>query len=275
MTAVPDILLNDGARMPQIGFGVFQMPIDETERQVASAIGQGYRAVDTAKFYGNEEGVGAAVRESDDWIFVTTKLWNGDHGYDTALRAFDASMTRLGIDKLDLYLIHWPLPSLDKYVETWRALVRLQEEGRVGSIGVSNFTVEHLERIIDDSGVVPVTNQIELHPHFQQSRLRDFHAERGIATTSWSPLGRSAALGDEAIAALARKHGRTPAQIILRWHVQLGLIAIPKSSSPERQAENIALFDFALDADDMAAIGRLDNSDGRIGPDPEQLGPPQ
>lgn len=272
MTDYPTITLNDGHTMPQLGLGVWQMPAEETERLGANAIRLGYRAIDTAAFYQNEEGVGAAVRGSDETIFVTSKLWNAEHGYDKALKAFDASFARLGLDWLDLFLIHWPVPREDLYVETWQALVRLREEGRVRSIGVSNFNAEHLERIIDDSGVVPAVNQIELHPGFQQRMLRDFHAAHGIVTESWSPLGRAQALGDPAIGRIAAKHGKSPAQVVLRWHIQLGLAVIPKTGSTERLAENLAAFDFALDTDDMAAIAALDRPDGRIGPDPATFG---
>ncbi len=271
MTEQTHLTLNDGRTMPQLGYGVFQIPENETEQLVRSAIEIGYRAVDTAAFYGNERGVGAAVRDSDDWIFVTTKLWNADHGYDRALRAFDASYAALGLDTIDLYLIHWPVPRQDLYVETWKALIRLREEGRVSSIGVSNFTMEHLERIIHDTGVVPAVNQIELHPKFQQVEQRAFHEENGIVATSWSPLGRGALLDDPVITAMARKHGRTPAQVVIRWHLDNGLTVIPKTANPARQAENLAVFDFALDAEDMHAIAALDRPEGRIGPDPDTL----
>jgi 2,5-diketo-D-gluconate reductase A len=267
----PYLPLSDGRTLPQIGYGVFQVPPDTTEQLVGQAISAGYRAVDTAAFYGNERGVGAAVRATDATIFVTTKLWNEDQGYDRALRAFDRSFDLLGLDWIDLYLIHWPVPRQDLFAETWKALIRLRDERRVRSIGVSNFTMEHLERIIHDTGVVPAVNQIELHPGFQQVELRAFHEENGIATISWSPLGRGAGLLDPVIGRIARKHGKTPAQAILRWHVQNGLAVIPKSSSPERQAENLAIFDFALDDEDMKAIAGLDRLDGRIGPDPETL----
>jgi 2,5-diketo-D-gluconate reductase A len=271
MTDQPTLQLNDGRAIPQLGYGVFQIPPEETDELVRQAIEAGYDAVDTAAFYGNESGVGQAVRGTDRTIFVTTKLWNGDQGYDQALRAFDTSFDALGLDWIDLYLIHWPVPRQDLYVETWKALVRLREEGRVKSIGVSNFTVEHLERIIDDSGIVPAVNQIELHPHFQQTDLRAFHEQNQIVTTSWSPLGRGAVLEDPVIRRLADKHGKSPAQVILRWHVENGLSVIPKSSSRARQEENLAIFDFALDQEDMAAIAALDRPDGRIGPDPETL----
>ena len=272
MTDQPSLTLNDGRTMPQVGLGVWQIAPEETAARVASAIDLGYRAVDTATIYGNEQGVGAAVKASAHAIFVTSKLWNSEQGRDATLRAFDKTMETLGLDRLDLYLIHWPIPARDLYVETWRTLIRLRDEGRVGSIGVSNFKVEHLRRIIDATGVVPVTNQIELHPSFQQGELRAFHAEHGIATTSWSPLGRGAALDDPEIGAIARRLGRTPAQIILRWHVQSGLIVIPKASSEARQAENLDVFGFDLAEEDMRRIAALDRADGRIGPDPETFG---
>lgn len=274
MTDQPRITLNDGSKMPQLGFGVFLVPPEDTKRLVADAIDLGYQAIDTATFYQNEAEVGQAVRESGKQPFLTTKLWNGDQGYDRALRAFDASYNALGVDVIDLYLIHWPKPAQDLYVETWKALVRLRDEGRVRTIGVSNFTMAFLERIIHDSGVVPAVNQIELHPHFQQVELRAFHDENGIVTTSWSPLGRGGVgsdLADPVIARIADKHGKSPAQIILRWHVENGLTVIPKSSSRARQAENLDIFGFSLDADDMRAIAEIDRADGRIGPDPELL----
>jgi len=268
----PRIALNDGRQMPQLGYGVFKVPPEDTERLVADAIDVGYRAVDTAAMYRNEAGVGRAVRASGEQVFVTTKLWNADQGYDRTLRAFDASYDALGLDALDLYLIHWPVPSQDLYVESWKALVRLRDEGRVKTIGVSNFTMSQLERIIHDSGgVVPAVNQIELHPHFQQVELRAFHDENYIVTTSWSPLGRGGALSDPLIIEIARKHQKTPAQIIIRWHIDNGLAVIPKSSSRARQAENLDVFDFSLDAEDMHAIAGIDRVDGRIGPDPDLL----
>jgi len=268
----PRIALNDGRQMPQLGYGVFKVPPEDTERLVADAIDVGYRAVDTAAMYRNEAGVGRAVRASGEQVFVTTKLWNADQGYDRTLRAFDASYDALGLDALDLYLIHWPVPSQDLYVESWKALVRLRDEGRVKTIGVSNFTMSQLERIIHDSGgVVPAVNQIELHPHFQQVELRAFHDENYIVTTSWSPLGRGGALSDPLIIEIARKHQKTPAQIIIRWHIDNGLAVIPKSSSRARQAENLDVFDFSLDAEDMHAIAGIDRADGRIGPDPDLL----
>lgn len=266
-TTQPHILLNDGTTMPQLGLGVWQTPADETAAIVRHAIAAGYLAVDTAAIYKNEEGVGDGLSDHPD-IYVTTKLWNDDQGYDTTLRAFDTSLRKLGRETLDLYLIHWPKPAEGKYVETWKALVALQKDGRVQSIGVSNFRAEDLDRIIDATGVAPAVNQIELHPRFQQHALRAHNAQHGIHTESWSPLGQGKILEDPIIAKIAGKHGRTPAQVIIRWHIDSGLIVIPKSATPKRIDENIAVFDFALDAEDMQQIASLDRADGRIGPDP-------
>jgi 2,5-diketo-D-gluconate reductase A len=265
--AQPTLALNDGSAMPQFGLGVFQTPPDATERIVRMAVGEGYRLVDTASMYRNEDGVGKALLGRTE-VFVTTKLGNSDHGFDEALRAFDVSMRRLGRDRLDLFLIHWPRPRADRYVESWKALVRLQKEGRVRSIGVSNFNRDHLERIIAETGVTPAVNQIELHPRFQQRALREFHDRRGIRTESWSPLGRGGLLGEAAIVGIAAKHRKTPAQVVIRWHLDSGLIAIPKTVRDERLKENIGALDFRLDDDDMRRVGALDSPDGRIGPDP-------
>ena len=269
MTAKPQptLSLNDGATMPQFGLGVFQTPPDETEQIVRMAVGAGYRLVDTAAMYRNEQGVGDALAGRAD-VFVTTKLGNSDHGFDATLRAFDASMKRLGRDRLDLYLIHWPRPRAGLYVESWKALVRLQKDGRVRSIGVSNFTRDHLERVIAETGVTPAVNQVELHPRFQQRALRAYHDEQGIRTESWSPLGRGGLLGEGAIAAVAAKHGKTPAQAVIRWHLESGLIVIPKTVRSERLKENIGALDFRLDEDDLRRIDALDLPSGRIGPDP-------
>ena len=261
------LALIDGAVMPQFGLGVFQTPPDATERIVRMAVDEGYRLVDTASMYRNEDGVGKALLKRTD-VFVTTKLGNSDHGFDEALRAFDASVRKLGRDRLDLYLIHWPRPRADRYVESWKALIRLQKEGRVGSIGVSNFNRDHLERIIAQTGVAPAVNQIELHPRFQQRALRAFHDRREIRTESWSPLGRGALLGEAGIVGIAAKHRKTPAQVVIRWHLDSGLIAIPKTVRLERLKENIGALDFRLDADDMRRIEALDSPDGRVGPDP-------
>lgn len=271
MSKVPPIILNNGVEMPQLGFGVWQVPDAEAEKAVATALEAGYRSIDTAAIYGNEEGTGKAVAASGiarEKLFVTTKLWNADHGYDAALRAFDASLDKLGLDYLDLYLIHWPLPSKDSYVDTYKALEKIYADGRAKAIGVSNFLPEHLERLLGETSIIPAVNQIELHPHLQQRAAREFHAEQGIATEAWSPLGQGKGLLEvPAIVAIAQKHGRTPAQIVLRWHVQLGNVVIPKSVTPSRIVENIAVFDFELDVEDIAAISAL-NEDRRLGPDP-------
>lgn len=261
-----DVTLNDGRRMPQLGLGVWRTPADDAARVVAAALDAGYRAVDTASAYNNEDGVGQGLAGRD--VFLTTKLWNVDQGYDEALRAFDASAKRLGREEIDLYLIHWPAPQKGRFVDSWKALVRLQKDGRAKSIGVSNFTEAHLARIIDETGVTPAVNQIELHPRFQQRALRAFHERHGIHTESWSPLGQGQLLQDPAIGAIARRIGKTPAQVIIRWHLDSGLIVIPKTVTPERLRENIAVFDVALEAADLAAIAGLDSPAGRIGPDP-------
>jgi len=272
MTTVPTLAMNDGHSIPQLGFGVFQIPQDETEVAVTTALQEGYRLIDTAQGYRNEEGVGAALAASDvprDEVFVTTKLTNSEQGYDKTMAAFDASMTKLGLDVLDLFLIHWPLPMFDQYVDTWRALEKLQADGRVSSIGVSNFEIEHLERLAAETDVVPAVNQVELHPQFPQAELRAYHAEHGILTESWGPIGQGKGLlENEHIQTVARAKDRTPAQVVLRWHIQLGLVVIPKSVTPSRIAENFALFDFELDDDDMATIAKVDSGE-RLGADPK------
>ncbi len=266
-TAQLFVSLNDGARMPQFGLGVWPTPEDVTASVVREALAAGYLAVDTASIYNNEQGVGDAL-EDHAGIYLTTKLWNGDQGFDEALQAFDASAKRLRRETVDLYLIHWPAPRKDRYVDSWKALVRLQQEGRAKSIGVSNFPTDCLQRIIDATGVVPAVNQVELHPRFQQRALREFHGQHGIATESWSPLGQGKLLDDPVLGEIARKHGKTAAQVVIRWHLDSGLIVIPKSVRAERLRENIDVFDFALDADDKSRIAALDTPDGRIGPDP-------
>jgi 2,5-diketo-D-gluconate reductase A len=276
MSEAPTITLNDGHVMPQLGYGVFKIPLDETEAAVAVALQTGYRSIDTAAMYGNEAGVAAAIRTAGvarDDLFITTKLNNDAHGYEAALRACEASRQRLALDYLDLYLIHWPLPPRDLYVETWRALVHLQAEGLVRSIGVSNFEPEHLVRIMDASGVTPALNQIELHPYLTQQALQDFCRSRGIATEAWSPIARGGELlRDSLITSLAEKYGKTPAQIVIRWHLDLGNVVIPKSVTPRRIVENFNVGDFELAFDDIEAISGL-NRDARIGPDPMTFNP--
>lgn len=271
MGQVPEVKLSGGVSIPQVGYGVFQIPPAETARAVAAALDSGYRSIDTAAAYGNEAGVGDAVRASGiprEDLFVTTKVWNSDHGYDSTLAAFDRSLRALRMDHVDLYLIHWPLPGRDRYLETWRALEHLLAEGRVRAIGVSNFHVPHLQRLIDSANVVPAVNQIELHPYLPQTHLRTFHAENGIATEAWSPLAQGALLADQAITGLSSKYGKSPAQIVLRWHVQLGTVVIPKSVTPARMRENIDVFDFELAEDDLLVLAELDNGT-RVGPDPD------
>ena len=269
---IPTIALNNGVEIPQLGFGVFLVPQAETKAAVSTALETGYRHIDTAKLYDNEAAVGAAIAESGiprDELFVTTKVWNTEQGYDEAIASFDASMDRLGLDTLDLLLIHWPVPKQDRYVETWRAFEKLAADGRVRAIGVSNFTVAHLQRLFDETDTVPAVNQIELHPLLPQTELRTFHAEHGIVTEAWSPLARGGSvLTDPVIAQIAARVGKTPAQVILRWHIELANVVIPKSVTPSRVAENLDIFDFALGEADQAAIAEL--ADGtRIGPDPD------
>lgn len=274
MTAVPDVRLNSGVVMPQLGFGVWRISAGETEQIVRRALEVGYRSIDTAAMYGNEEGVGRAVAGSGlprDRVFVTSKLWNDRHGHDAARQAFDESRRALGLEFVDLYLIHWPVPSQDRYVETFRALAGLLDQGRLRAVGVSNFEPEHLRRVIEEVGVTPAVNQVELHPYLQQADLRAFHAEHGIATEAWRPLGRGGDLLQEpTVTGLAEKYGKTPAQVVLRWHLQLGNIVIPKSATPSRIAENFAVFDFELAEDDMATFGDLDEG-RRLGMHPNDV----
>lgn len=265
------ITLNDGTTIPQLGLGVWQVDHGITADVVGWAIKAGYRLIDTAEGYQNEEGVGEAIRAADvprSALYITSKLRNGAHERDAALRAFDDTMEKLGIEQIDLFLIHWPVPSRDKYVEAWKTLIELKQAGRIKSIGVSNFNRDHLERIIGETGEVPVANQIELHPRFQQRALREFHAAHGIHTESWSPLGSGRLLGDPTIARIAAKHGKSAAQTIIRWHLQQGLIVIPKSVRQDRIAANFDVFDFELDAQDLETIAGMDSADGRDGPNP-------
>jgi 2,5-diketo-D-gluconate reductase A len=268
--ASPSITLNDGNAIPQVGFGVFQTPPDETERAVTVAFEAGYRHVDTAAAYRNERGVGKAFAESGlarEDVFITTKLWNSDQGYDTTLKAFDASMDRLGLDYLDLYLVHWPLPARNTFVDTFKAFANLRDQGRVRSIGVSNFEPEHLRILVDATGIVPAVNQVELHPLLQQEELREVHAQLGIATEAWAPLGQGALLDNPKVTEVAERHRKTPAQVLIRWHIQLGNIVIPKSVTPERIVSNFDVFDLELSEQDVASISSL--GDGtRLGPDP-------
>ena len=272
---VPTITLNDQTTIPQLGFGVFQVPPDETAATVASALEVGYRHLDTAQMYQNEQGVGEAIAASGiarNELYVTTKLNNGFHRPDDARRAFDESLTRLGLDRVDLFLIHWPLPTRydGDFVSTWQTLVEFQKEGRATSIGVSNFQAAHLDRIIEETGVVPAVNQIEAHPFFGNEEVRAASAGHGIAVEAWSPIAQGKVNDDPTIQGIASRLGRTPAQVALRWHVQRGDIVFPKSMRAERMAENFAIFDFELSPEDMAAVTGLDRGEeGRLGPNPD------
>lgn len=271
MAAVPSLTLRDGNSIPQLGLGVWQVDPAITARVVSDAIAVGYRSIDTAEGYQNEEGVGEAIKRASvprSELFVTSKLRNGGHARDLALKSFDATMKALGLEQLDLFLIHWPVPSQGKYVEAWKTLVELKAAGRIRSIGVSNFNQDHLERIIGETGETPVVNQIELHPRFQQRDKRAFHKSNTIIIESWSPLGSGRMLDDATVGAIARKHGKSIAQVVIRWHLQEGLIVIPKTTHRERMVENFDVFGFELDADDMAKIGGLDQRDGRVGANP-------
>ncbi|WP_458318331.1 aldo/keto reductase [Mycolicibacterium brisbanense] len=266
----PRVTLNDGNSIPQVGLGVWQTPPDETERAVTAALQSGYRHIDTAAAYQNEVETGRALASAGvprDEVFLVTKLWNSDQGYDATLAAFEASLDRLGVDYLDLYLIHWPVPAKNAYVDTFKAFAHLRDQGRIRSIGVSNFEPEHLKFLIDSTGIVPAVNQIELHPLLPQRELREVHAQLGIATEAWSPLGQGSLLADPVITEIAAAHGKTPAQVLIRWHIQLGNIVIPKSVNPERIASNFDVFDFELSEQDIASIASLENGT-RLGPDP-------
>jgi len=269
---VPTVRLNNGNAMPQLGFGVFQVPEEQTTAAVSDALEVGYRSIDTAAAYGNEAAVGKALAGSGiarGELFVTTKLWNTDHGADKAPQAFARSLDQLGLDHVDLYLVHWPVPSKGLFVETWRALQDVYADGRAKAIGVSNFTAAHIGRLLAETDVVPAVNQVELHPFLPQDALRAMHAEHGIATEAWSPLGQGGELlRHPVLTGLADRHGVTPAQVVLRWHLQLGNIAIPKSVTPERIRSNFDVFGFELSQGDMAEVTGLD-SGRRLGPDPE------
>lgn len=275
MTTSPVLTFHDGNTIPQLGYGVWQVEDDVAEKVVVQAFEAGFRHIDTAKIYGNEAGVGRAIERSGltpEDIFVTTKLWNSDQGYESTLKAFEDSLESLGLDSLDLYLIHWEQPKQDKYVDTWKALIELQKRGRVKSIGVSNFTKEGLQRLIDETGVVPVINQIELHPFFNQAELRAFNNSLGVLTQAWSPLGQGGELLEHpVISAIAEKHEASPAQVVIAWHLALGNVVIPKSVTESRIQENYAALDVTLDPEDIQAINTLDRTaegGGRIGPDP-------
>jgi 2,5-diketo-D-gluconate reductase A len=268
---VPSIPLGSDVEIPQLGFGVFQVPPEDTAAVTARALQVGYRHIDTAAAYANEAGVGEAVRTSGldrDELFIVTKCWNSDQGHDSALRACETSLRRLGLHYVDLYLIHWPVPSRDLYVETWKAFIALRGRGLVRAIGVSNFQPGHLRRVIEETGVTPAVNQVELHPRLAQAELRRVHDELGVVTEAWSPLAQGQVLDDPVIAAIAERHGKTAGQVVLRWHLQLGNVVIPKSVTPARIAENFDVFDFELSAEDMSAIGGLDRGE-RIGPHPD------
>jgi 2,5-diketo-D-gluconate reductase A len=269
-TPIPTVTLNNGVRMPQLGFGVFQVPDDDTAAAVSAALAAGYRSIDTAAIYGNEAGTGRALAESGiarEELFVTSKVWVADLGYDATLAAYESSLEKLGLDYLDLYLIHWPAPATDGYLESWRALETLLRDGRVRAIGVSNFLPEHLEKLIGLGGTVPAVNQVELHPALQQRDVAASNAAHGVATEAWSPLAQGAVLREPAVTAIAADHGVSPAQVILRWHLQQGRIIIPKSVTPARIRENLDVFGFELADTELAAIDALER-DGRTGPHP-------
>ncbi|NYT45283.1 aldo/keto reductase [Alcaligenaceae bacterium] len=263
---------HDGRSAPQLGFGVWQVENDITPGVVQKALEHGYRSIDTAAIYGNEEGVGKGIAQAGidrSELFIATKVWNDKHGHDSTKASFEESLERLGLDYVDLYLIHWPVPKVDKFVDAWECMIQLRDEGRAKSIGVCNFNVNHLEKLLDKTGVLPVVNQIELHPRFQQAALREFHAEHDIITEAWSPLGQNLLWEEPELLRIAKKHGRSVAQVMLRWHVQLGNMVLTKSVTQSRMQENARIFDFVLDDTDMQAIAKLDQPDGRVGPDPD------
>ena len=277
MDPAPKLTLNNGVLMDQAGYGTYKVPAQDAAPLVSAALSLGYRHIDTAALYGNEGGVGEAVRNFTDAghvvrkdLFVTSKVWNTDHGYDSALRAFDTSMQKLGFDYLDLYLIHWPCPDRGLFVETYKALEALYSEGRVRAIGVSNFNREHLQILLDTASVVPAVNQVELHPWLPQRELRAFHETNGIRTVAWSPLGRGAILEDPTVQQIAGSIGRSAAQVVLRWHVQSGHTLIPKASTEERMAENLDIFSFELSHEHMAALDGME-SGRRTGSNPSEV----
>jgi 2,5-diketo-D-gluconate reductase A len=270
-TAVPNVRLNNGVDIPQLGFGVFQIRPRDTVEAVSTALQIGYRHFDTAEMYGNEKEVGQAIARSGidrSEVFVTSKLNNNKHTFDDALRAFDQTLVALDMDRIDLFLIHWPLPTVNDFVERWKALERVYAEGRARSIGVSNFEDHHLERLFEETEIVPAVNQVEVHPYFAQNELLAFDAEHGIATEAWAPLVQGAVLDDESVLDVAQAHGKTVAQVVLRWHVQRSTIVFPKSVTPKRIQENFEIFDFELSDADMKRISALDR-DGRTGPEPD------
>jgi 2,5-diketo-D-gluconate reductase A len=274
MSTVPTVTLENGVEIPQLGLGVWQVEDEIVSDVVRAAFDSGYRHIDTAAIYGNEEGVGRAIAASGlprDEVFLTTKLWNSDQGYDSTLKAFDASLHRLGLDYVDLYLIHWQSLKRDKYVDTWKAFEQLYADKRVRAIGVSNFHVPALQRLFEETDLRPAVNQIELHPALPQDELRAFNAENDIVTEAWSPLAQGGLLSEPTLKRLAEKHGKSPAQVVIRWHLQLGNVVIPKSKTPARIAENIDVFDFTLDNEDMAAIADLETGQ-RTGGDPDTFG---
>ena len=274
MTPSPLLPLNDGHSIPQLGLGVYKVEDALAADTVQVALEAGYRHIDTAALYENERGVGQGLARSGlprEDVFVTTKVWNDRHGYDDTLRAFDESLGKLGLDYVDLYLIHWPAPRQDRYVDTYRALETLRADGRARSIGVSNFHTHHLDRLLRETAVTPAVNQIELHPWLPQAELRRFDLAHGILTEAWSPLARGRAIGNPVLDAIGARHGKTAAQVVIRWHLELGNVVIPKSVTPDRIRENIDVFDFSLAADDLAAITALDSGE-RTGKDPDDHG---
>jgi 2,5-diketo-D-gluconate reductase A len=274
MSDVPGIELNNGTTIPQLGFGVFQIDPSDTAEAVMTALEAGYRHIDTAQMYGNEAEVGEAIARSDvprDQLWITTKCNNSNHGYDDAQSALDESLQKMGLDHVDLYLIHWPLPGKDLYVETWKGFEKAQADGKVRTIGVSNFQPHHLDRLLEETDTVPAVNQIELHPHMQQAGLRSYHERHGIRTEAWSPIGQGRGLLDAPeLSEIAQAHGKSPAQVVLRWHVQIGNIVFPKSSTAERIRENYAIFDFELGDDEVETINGMERAE-RLGPDPDKF----